>query len=143
MSSPNDFSSPSSRPEFPRREVYRSRAQREKDQALADWFGVSPHADRTQPPMSLDQVLSQLLSKISVNVQQYTPEELNAHWRNVAGDFLGNNAELAAIKNGVAYVNVLQPAMRYHMLQWKNVLLEKLQKEFGDGVIKSISFRIK
>jgi hypothetical protein len=76
-------------------------------------------------------------------VQQYTPEELNAHWRNVAGDFLGNNAELAAIKNGVAYVNVLQPAMRYHMLQWKNVLLEKLQKEFGDGVIKSISFRIK
>ncbi len=126
--------------DYKMRKRYRSRGLRNQDQAMADWFGISS-ADDERKPRNLDYILAEVLSKLPLDAA-VEPESLREGWKRAAGDFIGNQAELVSIVKGVATVHVLQPAMRYHMMQWQGVLLDKLRSEFGNETIQSIRFRI-
>lgn len=134
-------SSPDNESEPPARKRYRSSGMRNQDQAFADWFGVTS-ADDTRKPRNMERILADVLSRLPMDTPVMDPLELREAWKRAAGDFIGNQAELVSLVKGIAIVHVLQPAMRYHMMQWQGPLLEKLRQEFGHDAVRSIRFRI-
>lgn len=126
----------------PTRYEYVSRDEREVRQALADWFQVSPGISETRNIHTAESLLGGILAKLPLNEEGMDPELLRKGWLSAAGPFLGKQANLLSIVNGVATVQVLQPAMRYHLQQWQGALLGKMKEQFGPEAVHSIRIRI-
>lgn len=126
----------------PVRKEYIPLAEQDLRQALADWFQVPPTFSETRNIHQIGTLLGEITKKLpSLNVG-LAPETLQKGWLAAAGPFLGKQANLLSISKGVAIIQVLQPAIRYHLEQWKAPLLAKLQKEFPGEDIKAVRIRI-
>ena len=128
-------------PQRPVRRRYISPGQRNRNQALADWFGVSPLAPLA-PPKSMEKILNELISRLDLRLNDFEEAELRRGWKRAVGDYISQQASLVSISRGTAFVHVLQPAARYHLLHCQKALIEKLQQEFGKDVVQRIQFRI-
>lgn len=126
----------------PARYEYLSRDERDMRQALADWFQVSPGTSETRNLHTAESLLGDILAKLPLDEEGMDPELLRKGWLAAAGPFLGQQANLLSIVKGVATVQVLQPAMRYHLQQWQGALLGKLKEQFGRDAVHSIKIRI-
>lgn len=111
-------------------------------QALADWFQISPATSETRNLHTAESLLGDILSKLPLDGDGMDPELLRAGWLKAAGPFLGQQSNLLSIVKGVATIQVLQPAMRYHLQQWQGALLGKLKDQFGKDAVHSIRIRI-
>lgn len=141
----NKESAFSPREETPRkytRRIWKSKADLELEQAYSDWFGAGAAESETRGIRPLETIISEALSKLPLDSPAVDPDMLRKGWKAAAGDFIGSHAELISIVHGTATIHVLQPAMRYHLEQWKAALLEKLRVEFGQENVKVIRFRI-
>lgn len=126
----------------PPRYDYLSREEREVRQALADWFQATPALNETRNVHTVESLLGDILAKLPLDEEGMDPELLRKGWLAAAGPFLGRQANLLSIAKGVATVQVLQPAMRYHLIQWQGALLGKLKEQFGQNAVSSIRIRI-
>ena len=126
----------------PIRRIWKSKDDLDLEQAFADWFGAGEAESETRGIRPLETVLSEVLSKLPLDSPSVDPDMLRKGWKAAAGDFIGSHAELISIVKGTAIIHVLQPAMRYHLEQWKPALLEKLRIEFGSENVREIRFRI-
>lgn len=132
---PDPYASPS-------RYEYLSRDDQEVRQALADWFQVSPRTSETRNLHTAESLLGDILAKLPLDGDGMDPELLREGWLKAAGPFLGRQSNLLSIVKGVATIQVLQPAMRYHLQQWQGALLGKLRDQFGRETVHSIRIRI-
>lgn len=121
---------------------YLSRDEQEVRQALADWFQAPPVFSETRNVHTAESLLGIILSKLPLDEESMDPELLRKGWMTAAGPFLGKQANLVSIVKGIATVQVLQPAMRYHLQQWQGALLGKLKEQFGQDTVHSIQIRI-
>ena len=126
----------------PPRYEYLSRDEQEVRQALADWFQVPPSTSETRNLHTAESLLGDILSKLPLDGEGMDPELLREGWLKAAGPFLGQQSNLLSIVKGVATIQVLQPAMRYHLQQWQGALLGKLKDQFGKDAVHSIRIRI-
>ena len=126
----------------PVRYDYLSRDEQEVRQALADWFQISPATSETRNLHTAESLLGDILSRLPLDGDGMDPELLRAGWLKAAGPFLGQQSNLLSIVKGVATIQVLQPAMRYHLQQWQGALLGKLKDQFGKDAVHSIRIRI-
>lgn len=126
-----------SRPKRKRRRY--SRAQELRSQALRDWLGCDQALDLDDNVTAAAAAVEQLLKEhgFSSGIDE---QELKSSWRRVAGPMISQQTSVESLRNGLLMLNVLQPAVRYHLEQTKGLLLEKLQSEFGKETIRSIRF---
>lgn len=117
-----------------------SRAGRERRQVLADWFQKGEELDEKSGIHPLDILINEVIAGLPLEIPASDPAVLRQGWQAAAGEFISSHAELVSIVKGVATIQVLQPAMRYHLKQWEPALLDKLRKQFGDEHVKSIRF---
>lgn len=109
---------------------------------MADWFQISPATSETRNLHTAESLLGDILSRLPLDGDGMDPELLRAGWLKAAGPFLGQQSNLLSIVKGVATIQVLQPAMRYHLQQWQGALLGKLKDQFGKDAVHSIRIRI-
>ena len=121
---------------------YLSRDEQEVRQALADWFQAVPVFSETRNVHTAESLLGAILSKLPLDEEGMDPELLRKGWMAAAGPFLGKQACLVSLVKGVATIQVLQPAMNYHLQQWQGALLGKLRDQFGKDAVHSIRIRI-
>ena len=126
----------------PIRYDYLSRDEQEVRQALADWFQAVPVFSETRNVHTAESLLGTILSKLPLDEEGMDPELLRKGWMAAAGPFLGKQACLVSLVKGVATIQVLQPAMNYHLQQWQGALLGKLRDQFGKDAVHSIRIRI-
>jgi hypothetical protein len=61
----------------------------------------------------------------------------------IVGDFIAAHSTPVALREGVLYVRVLQPAWHYELEQIsKPEILRKLKQRFGGKTIRDIRFRV-
>ena len=64
-------------------------------------------------------------------------------WKQIVGEFIAAHSAPVALRNGVLYVRVLQPALHYQLEQIsKREILRKLKARFGGRVISDLRFRL-
>jgi predicted nucleic acid-binding Zn ribbon protein len=64
-------------------------------------------------------------------------------WANIVGDFIAAHSAPVALRDGILYVRVLQPALHYELEQVSKMdILRKLKQRFGTKTIRDIRFRV-
>ena len=63
-------------------------------------------------------------------------------WSKIVGDFVAAHAAPVALREGILYFRVIQPALHYELEQiFKIEILRKLKQCFGSKTIRDVRFR--
>ena len=109
---------------------------------IAEWRGLpqsKPQADRWQSPSEL---MPRLMQRLGLRERLRETEVIEA-WSKIVGDFIAAHSTPVALRDGILYVRVLQPALHYDLEQIsKSEILRKLKQRFGSKTIRDLRFRV-
>src|SRR4029079_2102615 len=109
---------------------------------IAEWRGLPQkkiHPDRWQPPSEL---MPRLMQRLGLRERLRETEVIDA-WSRIVGGFIAAHSTPVALREGVLYVRVLQPALHYELEQIsKSQILRKLKQRFGAKTIRDVRFRV-
>src|ERR1044072_8487773 len=96
----------------------------------------------TEPWLSSAELMPKLMQRLGLRERLRETEVINA-WSKIVGDFIAAHSAPVALREGVLYVRVLQPALHYELEQIsKTEILRKLKQRFGGKTIRDIRFRV-
>jgi predicted nucleic acid-binding Zn ribbon protein len=99
----------------------------------------SPRPDQWQEPSEL---IPKLMQKLGLKERLHETEIIEA-WEQIVGQFIAAHSGPVALRDGVLYVRVLQPALHYELEQVsKRDILRKLKSRFGGWGIRDVRFRL-
>ena len=82
------------------------------------------------------------MQKLGLKERLRESEVIDA-WSSIVGEFIAAHSTPVALRDGVLYVRVLQPALHYELQQIsKAEILRKLKQRFGTRTIRDIRFRL-
>jgi len=109
---------------------------------IAEWRGLPERKirpDRWQTPAD---VLPKLMQRMGLRERLHETEVIDA-WSKIVGEFIAAHSAPVALREGVLYVRVLQPALHYELEQVSKIeILRKLKKRFGTKTIRDLRFRV-
>jgi predicted nucleic acid-binding Zn ribbon protein len=109
---------------------------------LAEWRGFPQkkmQPDRWQSPAEL---MPRLMQRLGLRERLRETEVIDA-WSKIVGDFIAAHSTPVALREGILYVRVLQPALHYELEQIsKSEILRKLKQRFGSKTIRDVRFRV-
>jgi predicted nucleic acid-binding Zn ribbon protein len=109
---------------------------------IAEWRGLPEkkmRPDRWQAPAD---VLPKLMQRLGLRERLQETEVIEA-WSKIVGEFIAAHSAPVALREGVLYVRVLQPALHYELEQVSKIeILRKLKKRFGTKTIRDLRFRV-
>ena len=109
---------------------------------IAEWRGLPERklqADRWHSPSEL---MPRLMQRLGLRERLRETEVIEA-WSKIVGDFIAAHSSPVALRDGILYVRVLQPALHYELEQIsKAEILRKLKQRFGGKTIRDVRFRV-
>ena len=109
---------------------------------IAEWRGLPEKKTRTERWQAPSDVLPKLMQRLGLRERLHETEVIDA-WSKIVGEFIAAHSAPVALRNGILYVRVLQPALHYELEQIsKSEILRKLKQRFGSKTIRDIRFRI-
>ena len=109
---------------------------------VAEWRGLAEKPiprDRWAAPADL---LPRLMQRLGLKDRLQENEVLEA-WGKIVGEFIAAHSAPVALREGILYVRVLQPALHYELEQIAKIdILRKLKQRFGGKVIRDVKFRV-
>ena len=110
--------------------------------AIAEWRGLPEkylRPDRWQAPVD---VLPKLMQRLGLKERLHETEVMEA-WAKIVGEFISAHSAPVALREGILYVRVLQPALHYELEQVSKIdILRKLKQRFGGKIIRDVRFRV-
>ena len=108
---------------------------------IAEWRGLP---ERSVPHHRWDapaDVLPKLMQRLGLRERLHETVVLEA-WSKIVGEFIAAHSSPVALREGVLYVRVLQPALHYELEQVAKIdILRKLKQRFGGKIIRDVRFR--
>jgi predicted nucleic acid-binding Zn ribbon protein len=96
-------------------------------------------ADRWRSPAEL---MPRLMQRLGLRERLRETEVIDA-WSKIVGDFIAAHSTPVALREGILYVRVIQPALHYELEQIsKSEILRKLKQRFGGKTIRDVRFRV-
>lgn len=109
---------------------------------IAEWRGLPQKAvahDRWSAPVD---VLPKLMQRLGLKERLHENEVMEA-WGKIVGEFIAAHSAPVALRDGILYVRVLQPALHYELEQISKIdILRKLKQRFGTKIIRDLRFRV-
>jgi predicted nucleic acid-binding Zn ribbon protein len=109
---------------------------------IAEWRGLPERKmrpDRWQAPADL---LPKLMQRLGLRERLHEKEVIDA-WSKIVGEFIATHSAPVALREGILYVRVLQPALHYELEQVSKIdILRKLKQRFGGKTIRDVRFRV-
>ena len=109
---------------------------------IAEWRGLPEkkmRADRWQAPADL---VPKMMQRLGLRERLHETEVIDT-WSKIVGEFIAAHSVPFALRDGILYVRVLQPALHYELEQVsKSEILRKLKQRFGAKIIRDVRFRV-
>jgi predicted nucleic acid-binding Zn ribbon protein len=113
-----------------------------RDRVIAEWRGLPDPKSRPDRWRSAGDLLPTLMQKLGLRERLHENEVMEA-WAGIVGEFIAAHSTPAALREGVLYVRVLQPALHYELGQIsKTEILRKLRRRFGAKTVRDVRFRL-
>src|SRR5262249_2330210 len=109
---------------------------------VAEWRGLPERKARPDRWQSPAELVPKLMHRLGLRERLRETEVIDA-WSKIVGDFIAAHSAPVALREGVLYVRVLQPALHYELEQIsKSAILRKLKQRFGGKTIRDVRFRV-
>ena len=113
-----------------------------RDIVIAEWRGLPEPKPRPDRWKAAAELLPALMQRLGLRERLHENEVVEA-WSAIVGGFIATHSAPLALRDGVLYVRVLQPALHYELeLISKTQILRKLKKRFGSRTIRDVRFRV-
>ena len=109
---------------------------------IAEWRGLPERKAQPNRWQSPSEVMPRLMQRRGLRERLRETEVIDA-WSKIVGDFIAAHSTPVALREGILYVRVLQPALHYELEQIsKSEILRKLKLRFGAKTIRDVRFRV-
>ena len=109
---------------------------------IAEWRGLPEKKMRPDRWQSPADVIPKMMQRLGLRERLHETEVIDA-WSKIVGDFIAAHSARVALRDGILYVRVLQPALHYELEQVSKIdILRKLKKRFGGKTIRDVRFRV-
>jgi predicted nucleic acid-binding Zn ribbon protein len=109
---------------------------------IAEWRGLPERKMRPDHWQAPAELVPKLMQRLGLRERLHETEVIEA-WSKIVGEFIAAHSAPVALREGVLYVRVLQPALHYELEQVSKIeILRKLKKRFGTKSIRDIRFRV-
>jgi predicted nucleic acid-binding Zn ribbon protein len=109
---------------------------------LTEWRGLPEKKLRPDRWQSATDLMPKLMQRLGLRERLRETEVIEA-WSKIVGDFIAAHSTPVALREGILYVRVLQPALHYELEQIsKTEILRKLKQRFGSKTIRDVRFRV-
>ena len=109
---------------------------------ISEWRGLPERRMRPDHWQAPAELLPKLMQKLGLKERLHETEVIEA-WAKIVGDFIAAHSAPVALRDGILYVRVLQPALHYQFEQISKAdILRKLKQRFGIKTIRDIRFRV-
>jgi predicted nucleic acid-binding Zn ribbon protein len=88
------------------------------------------------------ELLPKIMQRLGLRERLHEAEVIDA-WSKIVGEFIAAHSAPVALREGILYVRVLQPALHYELEQVSKIeILRKLKKRFSSKTIRDVRFRL-
>ena len=109
---------------------------------LTEWRGLPQKPPRPDRAVSAAECVQKLMQRLGLKERLQEAQVLQ-FWKEVVGDFIAEHSCPTRLKDGILYVQVVQPTVHYELdRSWKPEILKKLKKRFGAKTIRDVRFRV-
>src|SRR5713226_7252026 len=109
---------------------------------IAEWRGLPERKMRPDRWQSPAELVPKLMQRLGLRERLHETEVIDA-WSKIVGEFIAAHSAPVALREGVLYVRVLQPALHYELEQVSKIdILRKLKQRFGGKIVGDIRFRL-
>jgi predicted nucleic acid-binding Zn ribbon protein len=109
---------------------------------IAEWRGLPEKKLQADRWHSSSELMPKLMQRLGLRERLRETEVIDA-WSKIVGDFIAAHSTPVALREGILYVRVLQPALHYELEQISKLeILRKLKQRFGGKTIRDIRFRV-
>jgi len=109
---------------------------------IAEWRGLPEKRMQPERWKSPAELMPKLMQRLGLRERLRETEVIDA-WSKIVGDFIAAHSTPFALREGILYVRVLQPALHYELEQIsKPEILRKLKQRFGSKTIRDVRFRV-
>jgi predicted nucleic acid-binding Zn ribbon protein len=109
---------------------------------ITEWRGLPERKMRPDRWQCAAELMPKLMHRPGLRERLRETEVIEA-WSKIVGDFIAAHSAPVALREGVLYVRLLQPALHYELEQIsKSEILRKLKQRFGGKTIRDIRFRV-
>ena len=113
-----------------------------REKVLAEWRGLPQRTPRPDRAVSAAEGLEKVMQGLGLKERLREAEVLKC-WRETVGDFIAEHSCPSKLRDGILFVQVLQPTVHYELDRvWKPEILKKLKARFGAKIIREIRFRV-
>ena len=109
---------------------------------IAEWRGLPDRKMRPDRWQSPAELVPKMMQRLGLRERLHETEVIET-WSKIVGEFIAAHSAPFALRDGILYVRVLQPALHYELEQVsKSDILRKLKKRFGAKTIRDVRFRV-
>jgi predicted nucleic acid-binding Zn ribbon protein len=109
---------------------------------IAEWRRLPERKLQADRWHSAAELMPRLMQRLGLRERLRETEVIDA-WSKIVGDFIAAHSSPVALREGILYVRVLQPALHYELEQIsKSEILRKLKQRFGGKTIRDVRFRV-
>jgi len=109
---------------------------------ITEWRGLPDKFPSPDRWLAAAELLPKLMQRLGLKERLHETEVQEA-WSKIVGDFIAAHSAPVALREGILYVRVLQPALHYELEQVSKIdILRKLKQRFGGKVIRDVRFRV-
>lgn len=92
-------------------------------------------------PRSLDSVIPELLKEFGLDKKAHTYSVIT-RWPELVGERIANATSAEKLEHGQLTVRVKSPVWRYELTMQKGAIIQKIEEEFGKGVVRDIVWKV-
>jgi predicted nucleic acid-binding Zn ribbon protein len=109
---------------------------------IAEWRGLPEPRKTPNDFRATAELLPKIMQRLGLKERLHEAEVIDA-WSKIVGEFIASHSTPVALREGVLYVRVLQPALHYELEQVSKIdILRKLKQRFGAKIIRDVRFRV-
>src|SRR5438874_10878749 len=109
---------------------------------IAEWRGFPERKMRSDRWQSPAELVPKMMQRLGLRERLHETDVIDT-WSKIVGDFIAAHSAPFALRDGILYVRVLQPALHYELEQIsKTEILRKLKQRFGGKTIRDVRFRV-
>jgi predicted nucleic acid-binding Zn ribbon protein len=109
---------------------------------LAEWRGLLEVPFARENERRVGEVIGAVMKSLGLE-GRLREEEVKKSWKEIVGEFVAKHSSPQKMADGVLFVRVLQPTLRFELERvWKRDILAKLKARFGARTVKDVKFQI-
>lgn len=117
---------------------WRSRREGERDQSLADFFGVGPELSASANMRTAESLLGEVLTSMQLEEADLSADLLAEAWQKAVGSALASLSQLVSVADKRACIRVAHPAARYELTRLRPRVIAALNTALGEGSVKTL-----